>query len=87
MMITTFIIVSYTILEVLSDLVSVGQLFLFGANWCLKHHQLDIDLYRRCIASASNTEYCLYLRPRFRLEGQFKTQTRLKVLKVMKGVS
>ena len=76
MMSIAFIIVSYPILEVLSDLVSVGQLFLFGANWCLKHYQLDIDLYKRCIATASNTECCLYLRPRpqFQLKGQFKTQ-------------
>ena len=49
----------YSTWDVLTDLASVGQLLVRGSD---QQPRLDVQLYRQCVAAASNTEYCLYLR-------------------------
>ena len=60
----TFMIMINPVWEVFTDLKMIGRLFAFGSNWCLKY-RVDADFYKQCSTiTASDTEYCLYLRSR-----------------------
>jgi len=59
----SFIIFISPAWEVITDLNMVGKLFAFGSHPCLKY-RLDLDSFRQCTVTESNTEFCLYLRGR-----------------------